>query len=54
MGSEYASDLYQHTVHVQETFPISLSFALKTSVELLSLISRGRRVFPNKLSENKR
>ena len=32
---------------------LSLSFALKTSVELLSLISRGRAL-PNKLLQNKR
>ena len=48
-----AFDIYRHTVQVQEKFPISLCLALKTSVELLSLISRGRK-FSAKLPQNKR
>ena len=37
----YTSNIYRYTVQVQEIFLVSLRFALKTSVELLSLISRG-------------
>ena len=44
-------DIHGHTVEMQEIFPISLSFALKTYVELLSLISQGR-AFHNKLPQN--
>ena len=40
LGSEYASDIYWYTVQVQEIFLVSWCFALITSVELLSIISR--------------
>lgn len=44
-------DIHGYTVKMQEMFPISLSFALKTYVELLSLTSQGR-AFHNKLPQH--
>ena len=48
LGSEYVSDIYRYTVQVQEIFLVPLCFALRTSIELFSLISRGS-IFHNKL-----
>ena len=41
-------NIYRYRVQVQEIFLVFLCFALKISIELLSLISRGS-IFHNKL-----
>ena len=48
LGYEYVSYIYWYTVQMQEMFLVSLRFALKSSVELPTLISRGS-IFHNVL-----
>ena len=48
LGYEYVSYIYWYTVQMQEIFLVSLRFALKSSVELPTLISRGS-IFHNVL-----